>query len=101
MGLESIVAVTLVAVGAFASWMQGKKSGVTDALSQASDIVGMLSTQVGELRTQLGIRELEIERLKHDRDLAGYCPACQRQGSGESADATAHPPMPPNGADGP
>lgn len=78
MGLESVVAITVLAVGAFASWMQGKKSGVTDALSQAGDVVGMLSTQVGELRAQLALKELEIEQLKRDRDLAGYCPACQR-----------------------
>lgn len=101
MGIESIVAVTVLAVGAFASWMQGKKSGVTDALSQAGDVVGMLSTQVGELRAQLALKELEVERLKHDRDMAGYCPTCQRQGSGESADGTAHSPVPPNGRDGP
>lgn len=81
MGLESIVAITVLAVGAFASWMQGKKSGVTDALSQAGDVVGMLSTQVGELRTQLALKELEIERLKQDRNLARHCPTCQRQGS--------------------
>jgi len=96
-GIESIVAVTVLAVGAFASWMQGKKSGVTDALSQAGDIVGMLSVQIGELRAQLVLREAEIERLKSDRDLAGHCPTCQRPGQGSSQDGSAHPPMPSDG----
>jgi hypothetical protein len=80
-GLESIITVTLIVVTAFASWMQGRRSSIAGALTTAGDVVGMLSVQVGELRAQLGIKELEIERLKQEnRDLAGHCATCQRSG---------------------
>lgn len=68
MGLETLIATIVVAVTAGGSWFSGRKAGLSNALTTASDVVGMLATQAGELRTQLGMKELEIERLIRERD---------------------------------
>jgi hypothetical protein len=92
--MDAIVTVVLTVVGAVASWAQGKKSGVNNALSTAGDVVGMLSVKVGELERQLVEKEREIEKLGN---LAGHCSTCQRQGSPKGDECTTPSPDTPNG----
>lgn len=82
MGIETILAVVVVAATAGGSWFSGRKAGLSGALTTASDVVGMLATQAGELRTQLSMKEIEVERLTRERDaLKADLDRLQRQGT--------------------
>jgi hypothetical protein len=64
MDLSAILTAIVVAATAGGGWFQGRRTGVTNALTTASDTVGMLAAQCGELRLQVAAKDAEIEHLR-------------------------------------
>lgn len=64
MDISALLAAAVVVATAGGSWFQGRKNGLSNALTTASDVVGMLAAQVGELRILLSQREAELDHLR-------------------------------------
>lgn len=76
MDISAIIAALIVISTAAGGWFQGRKTGLGNALTTASDVVGMLSAQVGEQRAQLAVKDAQIEQLRaHIATLEGHPPS--------------------------
>lgn len=64
MDIATITAAVVLFGSGVGGWFQGRKSGLSDALQTASDVVGMLAAQVGDLRAQLTAKDAQIEQLR-------------------------------------
>lgn len=64
MDIATIMAAVVLFGSGVGGWFQGRKTGLSDALQTASDVVGMLAAQVGDLRAQITAKDAQIEQLR-------------------------------------
>lgn len=78
MDLSAILTAVVIAATAGGGWFQGRRTGVSTALTTASETVGMLANQCGELRAQIATKDARIEYLEGRlAALEGYPPTIQ------------------------
>lgn len=89
----TILTAIILASAAAGSWFQGRKAGTANAITTASDVVGMLATQVGELRAQITVKDAQIEQLRITiASLEGHQQAGERTREGDPEGSTDDPP---------